>query len=226
MLGEHFYNETYKRAITAFGTMFNNITIQREYKDGSTKTIPVPVSFGPREKWLELSQKKQQQFAQSLPKISFDAVTMSYDVNRKLITNNMIRNTRITNAGTVVDTNMVPTPYNLALTMVVITKHLDDAWQIIEQILPFFTPAYTLKIKDSSSIENEVHMPITLQATSWADDYQGPADVNRNIEFTLEFEAKINFYGPATKGNNGIILNVDDASTIDFPAPEGIFNDR
>lgn len=224
MIGKHFYNRTVKRAVIAFGTLFNNIVIQRTYKSGKTKVIPVQVAYGPREKWLELSKKKNQQFLQKLPKITFEATTLNYDVNRKLVSNNKVRNIRQTENGMVVDSNLVPTPYNLNFTMFIQAKTLDDGWQIIEQITPFFTPAYTLKVKDSSSIENEINMPITLTSVTWTDDYQGGPSDARLIEFSLEFDAKVNFYGPDTKGASGIILKTDTTvnAVSDVPGEETI----
>ena len=87
------------------------------------------------------------------------------------------------------------------------TKNLNDGWQIIEQILPFFTPSYTVKVRhfpndhdsDTPIMENTYDMPITLQGVTWADDWTGDVEARRDVEWTLEFNTKIWLAGPAAE---------------------------
>lgn len=204
MIGQHFYNETIKTAVAVFGSLFNNIVIKR--RDG--KFLPVPISYGPRVKWLEAQKqfkREEEMFEKLLPRISYEIVAMNYDQDRK-----------ITNKQTVIRTPdslgiprqrvHSPTPYNLDFTMYITTKNLNDGWQIVEQILPFFTPAYTVKVRnfpldndsDTPLPTNTYDMPIILTAATWADDWTGDVGDRRLVEWTLEFTTKIWLYGPAT----------------------------
>ena len=53
MFGTQFYNETIKRAVSIFGTLFNNITLKKVKSDGTILAEQiVPISYGPKQKWL------------------------------------------------------------------------------------------------------------------------------------------------------------------------------
>ena len=220
MIGQHFYNESIKTAVAVFGSLFNNIVIKR--RDG--KFLPVPISYGPRVKWLEAQKqfkREEEMFEKLLPRISYEIVAMNYDTDRK-----------ITNKQTIIRTpdNLniprqrvhSPTPYNLDFTMYITTKNLNDGWQIVEQILPFFTPAYTVKVRnfpmdadsDTPIPTNTYDMPFILTAATWADDWTGDVGDRRVVEWNLEFTSKIWLYGPATTTN----IIYDSRAIIGIPA--------
>ena len=222
MIGQHFYNESIKTAVAVFGSLFNNIVIKR--RDG--KYLPVPISYGPRVKWLEAQKqfkREEEMFEKLLPRISYEIVAMNYDTDRK-----------ISNKQTVIrtpDTLNIPrqrvhspTPYNLDFTMYITTKNLNDGWQIVEQILPFFTPAYTVKVRnfpmdadsDTPIPTNTYDMPFILTAATWADDWTGDVGDRRVVEWNLEFTSKIWLYGPAT--TTSIIY--DSRAIIGIPAKD------
>lgn len=213
MIGIPFANDTIKQAVAVFGSLFNNIVVKR--KDGTI--IPVPIAYGPRDKWLEAAKvmdQEEEMFEKVLPRISYEVVAMNYDQMRKL-----------TNKQTVVGIHdgtknsiqriSAPVPYNLDFTMYIQTKNLNDGWQIIEQIIPFFTPAYTVRVRhfpvdhdsDTPIAENEYDMPFTLLAVTWADDWTGDIADRRMVEWTLEFQTKLWFSPPTKprgKASNGI----------------------
>lgn len=211
MIGIHFNHSQIKSAVAAFGALFNNIVIQR--RDG--KILPVPISYGPRDKWLEaqkVMKREEELFEKMLPRMSYELVSMQYDTERK-----------ITNKQTVLRTPdlqgiprqklPVPVPYLLDFTLYLQTKNLNDGWQIVEQILPFFTPAYTIKVRhfpaddntDTPQPTNAFDMPITLTACTWADDWTGAIEDRRMVEWTLEFTTKIYLFGPVA--NTTVILD-------------------
>ena len=74
--------------------------------------------------------------------------------------------------------------------------------QVVEQIIPFFSPQYTLTIKplvDFPTIKEDV--PLVLNGISFSDDYEGAVESRRTIIYTLDFEMKISFYGGSATGN-------------------------
>ena len=157
MIGQHFYNESIKTAVAVFGSLFNNIVIKR--RDG--KFLPVPISYGPRVKWLEAQKqfkREEEMFEKLLPRISYEIVAMNYDQDRK-ITNKQTVIRAPDSLGIPRQRVHSPTPYNLDFTMYVTTKNLNDGWQIIEQILPFFTPAYTVKVRNFP-LDNDSDTPL------------------------------------------------------------------
>ena len=220
MIGQHFYNESIKTAVAVFGSLFNNIVVKR--RDG--KFLPVPISYGPRVKWLEAQKqfkREEEMFEKLLPRLSYEVVAMNYDQDRK-----------ITNKQTVIRTPDTlslprqrvhsPTPYNLDFTMYITTKNLNDGWQIVEQILPFFTPAYTVRVRnfpmdndsDTPLPTNAYDMPYVLTAVTWADDWTGDVGDRRIVEWNLEFTCKIFLYGPAVTTN----VIYDSRALIAMPA--------
>jgi len=222
MIGQHFYNETIKTAVAVFGSLFNNIVIKR--RDG--KFLPVPISYGPRVKWLEAQKqfkREEEMFEKLLPRISYEIVAMNYDTDRKITNKQAIIRTP---DSLDIPRQKVhsPTPYNLDFTMYVTTKNLNDGWQIMEQILPFFTPAYTVKVRnfpldndsDTPIPTNTYDMPFILTAATWADDWTGDIGDRRIVEWNLEFTSKIWLYGPAT--TTSVIY--DSRAIIGIPAKE------
>ena len=205
MHGNPYYNETIKQAVAVFGSLFNNIVIRR--RDG--KVLPVPIAYGPRSKWLEAQKaldKEEEMFEKLLPRMSYEMVAMNYDQMRKLTNAQKITGLNTSGQNDKIRQRIgSPVPYNLDFSLYIQTKNLNDGWQIIEQILPFFTPAYTVRVRhfpvdhDSETpiMENEYDMPFTLLATTWADDWTGDISDRRMIEWTLEFQTKIWLAGPA-----------------------------
>lgn len=205
-----------------FGSLFNNIVIQR--RDG--KILPVPIAYGPRSKWLEAQkgmEREEEMFEKLLPRMSYEMVAMNYDTVRKL--NNkqkVLRTPDIPSAPR--QRPHAPVPYNVDFSLYVETKNLNDGWQIAEQILPFFTPSYTVKVRnfpedadsETPSPTNEFDMPITLNSITWADDWTGDIGNRRTVEWTFEFNTKIWIYGPVM--NSTVIL---DSRAILAVSPEG-----
>ena len=199
MLGTHFYHERIRKSVAMFGSLFNNIYVIR--KDSTDKVISqarVPLSYAPKDSYLERLREnpdlaEDTQVALKLPRMSFEIVSFQYDSQRQLQkTNNINRGT----GSTTRDKIYSFTPYIIGFQLNVYTKTQDDALQIIEQIIPYFGPQYTLTIKpfsDYSDIKEDV--PITLNGITYSDAYEGALDSRRIIQYTLDFQMNANFYG-------------------------------
>ena len=199
MLGTHFYHERIRKSVAMFGSLFNNIYVIR--KDSSDKVISqarVPLSYAPKDSYLERLRENPDldtntKVAIKLPRMSFEIISFQYDSQRQLAkTNNINRGT-----GSITrDKIYTSTPYIIGFQLNVYTKTQDDALQIIEQIIPYFGPQYTLTIKpfaDYSDIKEDV--PITLNGITYTDAYEGALDTRRIIQYTLDFQMNANFYG-------------------------------
>lgn len=207
MFGTYFYNERIRRTVGAFGSLFNNLYILRKQANKNVVSqVRVPLSFAPKRKYLERLEEANKNevsdahiVAITLPRMSFEITGMNYDSVRQLPrTNAQSFRAADTNRKTKIFTK---TPYNIQFQLNVYAKTHDDALQIVEQIMPYFTPSYTLvmtPLDEFPSIKDDV--PITLNGISFSDDYEGPMDARRTIVYTLDFEAKIDVYGPTTSG--------------------------
>ena len=205
MLDQRFYWGTIRKAIVAFGNMFNNITIQRVDADGNVVQLQkVPLSYSPKQKFLTKIRQQPNVDTQNvqvlLPRMGFEMISLDYDPNRKI---SPIQQSRTINSSTAANAQYAPTPYNINVILYVYAKNQDDALQVIEQILPYFNPDYNLTIKAVPQLNIKNDLPIILSSIGFEDDYEGDLTTRRSIIWTLSFVMKLNFYGPVNK--QGII---------------------
>ena len=151
MFGEHFYHKQIRNTVIAFGTIFNNIHIKRLDSSGNPlQNIKIPLSYSPREKFIARLEQQanltgtDSSVAITLPRMAFDITGYSYDASRKL-NKNQKRGVVTTNADTTkLNTQYSPVPYDVSFQLGVFTSNSDDGLQIVEQILPYFQPDYTV----------------------------------------------------------------------------------
>ena len=204
--GKHFYNQTLKKCVAVFGTIFNNIKIVHSGK-GETR---VPISYGPKQKFLARINSTSESAGEStiaikLPRMSFEITSIDFDSSIKL---NKF-NKRVTgNITTQINTVNQSVPYNVSMQLNIYAKNQDDALQIFEQILPVFTPEYTVAINELEGPSTSTDVPIILTGTSFTDDYEGDFETRRSIIYTLDFTMKVKFAGGVDKDRN-IIRTVD-----------------
>ena len=212
MLGTQFYHESIRKVIVSFGTMFNNINLVRKDNSGNiSQSMKVPLAYGPREKFLvRLNEDADltKQVAITLPRIGFEIQNLEYDSARKL--NRVQRFKKVKGAqAKQLDAQYMPVPYNLSIELYVMAKQSDDALQIVEQILPYFQPDYTLTINDNVSMDSKRDVPIVLNSISYEDNYQGDFTTRRALIYTLSFTAKFYLYGPVTSSKVIKTVQVD-----------------
>ena len=222
MLGQQFYHETIRKIIIAFGTTFNNIQLVRKDNDGNiTQSMKVPLAYGPQQKWLvRLNEDADlsKQVAITLPRIGFEIQNLSYDPARKL--NRVQKYKKIkTGKSNTLESQFMPVPYNLSVQLYVMAKQSDDALQIVEQILPFFQPDYTLTVNDMTDMGIKRDVPIVLNSISYEDNYQGDFETRRALIYTLDFSVKFYLYGPVTSTSVIKTVQVDQYADIPDNSP-------
>lgn len=198
MIGDHFYHETTRDIVIAFGSLFNNILLVRRDNSGTIiQRMKVPLAYGPKQKWLtRLSQDPNatKATAITLPRLGFEISNLEYDTSRKL--NRAIKVKKKAQSTGSVASSYMPVPYNLNFELYVMAKNSDDALQIVEQILPFFQPEYTVTLNERPDLEIIRDVPIVLNSISYEDDYEGEFTTRRAIIYTLSFTVKFFMYGP------------------------------
>ena len=221
MLGQQFYHETVRNVIVAFGTMFNNIQIVRKDNSGTvTQTMKVPLAYGPKQKFLtRLDQDPSLSAATAitLPRLGFEIGALTYDSARKLNRVQKFKKVKSSSSNaSKLDTQYMPVPYNMDITLYAMAKNSDDALQIVEQILPFFQPDYTLTLNDMADMGIKRDVPIILNDVSYEDNYQGDFESRRAIIYTMAFTTKFYLYGPVT--STSVIKTVQVDQFSDLPA--------
>ena len=218
MLGQQFYHETMRKVVVAFGTIFNNINIVRKNNSGTIiQKMKVPLAYGPKQKFLtrlDNDPSLNKKVAVTLPRIGFEIANLAYDPVRKLNRVQKFKKTKSSNTNKL-DVQYMPVPYNLDFTLYIMAKNSDDALQIVEQVLPYFQPDYTITINDMSDMGIKRDVPIILGSVSYEDNYQGNFEERRAIIYTLTFTAKFYLYGPVTSSK--IIKTVQVDQYTDLP---------
>jgi hypothetical protein len=207
MLGnDHFYNRTIRKVVVAFGTIFNDIMLVRQTSGGANRErFKVPLSYGAKEKYLTRITSDPTMFksiATVVPRISFNLDGLSYDAGRKQLST--LQNFNVGNNG-VMNRSYLPVPYNFDFSMSIYVRNTEDGTQILEQILPFFTPDFTVTVDFVSSLGAKYDMPIILNSVTSTVDYEGDMMTTRLIIWDLNFTAK-GFIWPIVKSaNTGLI---------------------
>jgi len=217
MFGTHFYHQKIRTCVAIFGKLFNNLYVVRP-----NNQIKVPLSYAPKEKYLERVRENPDlsantQVAIKLPRMSFEITSFAYDAQRQL--------TKVSNFNTIGTANTnrqkfySPVPYTINFQLNIYARQQDDALQIVEQILPTFNPQYTLTIKPFSTEypDFKEDIPIVIQSVSFSDDFEGALEQRRTIVYTLDFEMKVSFYGAI---NNSDIIRT--AKTTLFQQDVGL----
>ena len=238
MLGNgHFYNRTIRKIVVAFGTLFNDLQIVRYSRDGNTayERFKVPLSYGPKEKYvtrLASDPDLLKNFGAVIPRISFNLESIEYDASRKQMTMN--RN------FTVTDNNMyyqyAPIPYNFEFSLSIYVRNTEDGTQLIEQILPFFTPDFTVTVDLVKEMDQKYDLPIILNSVTPEIDYEGDMISTRLIIWNLSFTVKSFIFPPVkdareggliTKANTNIYIDSRARDSqkvyVDFANGNGVF---
>jgi hypothetical protein len=222
MLGNRFYNQSFRKLIVAFGQIFNNIVIQRTNSTGGvTARITVPLAYAPKEKFLvRLDQQanlESREFATSLPRMGFEITGLSYDSSRKLTRVQKYSKVKTNESGEKMNFNYTPVPYNISMNLYIFTATAEDGLQIVEQILPYFQPDYTVTINAVPDLNIKRDIPIVIGNITYEDTYDGAFTTRRAVIYTISFTAKTYLFGPMS--NQGVIKTVQADIGTDTDTP-------
>jgi hypothetical protein len=203
--GKTFYHSITRKAVIAFGVMFNNLQIRRRNAAGQiVQTLRVPLAYAAKDKMLARIQaspnidEKQNQVI--LPRMSFEIIAFEYDGQRKI-------NSMNTYGASISQTEAKrvygPTPYNITMNLYVYSKNQDDGLQIFEQIAPAFNPDFNVTVNYIPDLGIKHDLPIILNSVTFQDDFEGELENRRTIIWTYTFTLKLYYYGPVER--QGII---------------------
>lgn len=194
-----FYFSITKKMVATFGTIFNEIVVPRFDSEGNiTQVLNVPISYAPKEKVLvrlkgdpNIDHKE----ALTLPRISFELTSVEYDAQRKLNPIQTVRPVQTTTGS--YKRQFVSTPHNFHFSLWIYAKNVEDGLVILEQILPFFTPEFPVKLNLIPEMNISHNVPVILNSVQCEDTYAGDfKDDNRQIIWSLDFTMKGHYYGP------------------------------
>ena len=212
MFGDHFYHATMRKSVAVFGTLFNNLRVIRKASDGSVlNQIRVPLAYGPKQKFLaRLDQETgfDAPMAIKLPRMAFEITGLDIDSTQKLQKRNKIVEEHASDVGKK-KTIKHHTSYNIGMSLYIMAKNQDDGLQIVEQILPYFSPEYNVTITPVSGFSHKQDVAVILNGVNIDDQYEGDFVERRVLIYQLDFTMKMKFYGPTS--DQGIIreINID-----------------
>lgn len=221
---ESFYNRTIRKVVVAFGTIFNDIYLIRYTEDGLTpkERIKVPIYYGSKEKYftrITSDPNLIKSIAIAVPRISFELNSLTYDSSRKR--QSTLQNFASSGDSSTVKSQYNPVPYDYGFSMSIYVRNTEDGSEILEQILPFFTPDYNVTVNFISSMAQKYDMPVVLNSVTNQTEYEGDFMTTRLIIWNLEFTAK-GYIWPAvitspliTQANTNIYSNLPDANTTE-----------
>jgi hypothetical protein len=209
MLNTYFYHEIIRKTVISFGTLFNQLHVKHKDSDGNIiSDIRVPIGYGPTQKFLARIRQQPElnkPVAITLPRMSFEMTSIQYDPTRKV---SVTQTFRAHDSDGKIKKVFMPVPYNIGFELSVMTKLQDDALQIVEQILPFFQPAFNMTIDLVDSIGEKRDVPMVLDSVSFQDDYEGDFSTRRILIYTFQFTAKTYLFGPISDSSDGLIRKV------------------
>ena len=209
-----FYHSLIRKTVSSFGTLFNNIYVERPDPNSSkVQKIKVPLTYSSKERMfqrLNLGPDMDQAYSTQivLPRLSFNITGIQYDSERK---RNLIQKRYAVKPDETVQYHFSEVPYNIQFSVYCYVRNVDDGLQIVEQILPYFNPQFNITIKpDILSDSNEkLDIPIVLGQIVPTENYEGlmKDDAHRILTWELQFTAKMQIYGPVRA--SGLIQNAD-----------------
>jgi len=213
MLGQTFYHQTIRKYVVLFGTLFNDIFIEK--RNSSNQVISkqkVPIAYGPKQKFLVRAVQDpdlDKKVAIQLPRMGFEMTSINYDPTRKLNTMGKLYNKGYNSSGNrTIKTMFNPVPYTFTFSLFIFVDNAEDGTQILEQILPFFSPEFTTTINVISEMGIKLDVPLIINSASNEDVYDGDFTTRRTLVWTLDFTMK-GFIYPEVKSSDKIIKSID-----------------
>lgn len=200
-IANHFYNQTTRKYVALFGTIFNQLKIERRNNAGTAvQSIIVPLSYAPFQKILSRVTEdpdllNSTRGAISLPRMSFEITNIFYDPARKVASTRKMRKEAKAESESSRNFLYSSVPYNIDFSLYIMTKYSEDATQLMEQILPFFTPDWTVTARMVPDLD-PIDIPIILNSVTTEDLYEGDYTERQSILYTLNFTLKGYYFGP------------------------------
>ena len=223
MLTVPYYHSLFRKYVIIFGTLFNNIRIERVNQSGVvTQTLKVPIAYGPREKYLARVTGNPDAIAVQavqLPRMAFEVTNIAYAPDRKLQTTRTVMTANNINGTNVYKKAYTPVPYDIDFSLSIMAKNTEDMTRIVEQILPYFTPEWTISAKLLEDFDQLTDIPIIIGPIQIDDNYDSGFTERRALIYTINFVMKAYLYGPVTQSKLIKITDINYNIPVDINTP-------
>jgi hypothetical protein len=208
----YFYNQSLRKLVIGFGTLFNNISVDHSNPDGGNDlNIRVPITYASQEKFIRRFLEPSSindglRIENQLPRMSYIMTNIQPDPSRRRNVNSPSFTRTTANCS---DKPMIiseEVPVNIGFSLFIYTRHIDDTLQIVEQIMPYFNPQHIITM-DLNEAKPGINIPITMTSNSISERYDGDLSTRRINISSFNFIAKSYVYGKV-QGNNTILDSV------------------
>jgi hypothetical protein len=208
---EYFYNQTLRKLTLAFGGLFDEIYVSKDTSDGKIERTRVPLTYSGKEKFIRRineasSISNNVKIETLLPKMAFEMTNLQYDPTRKVNKMNKKFKSSLVNGETYTQEAYTEVPYNVQFSLYCFTRTVDDNLQIMEQILPYFSPEFIVTLK-MNELDTNVDVPIVLNSTNMTEQYEGDMTTRRSVVSSFSFTAKAHIFSKVS--GFGIIKEID-----------------
>jgi len=146
----YYYYKVIRKTILQFLDIINEVQIARYREQAGViggvtleGLYTVPLKFGPKQKtWYWINERKDDEM---LPMLSATLQGVEYASDRQGSKVGMICKSKDISTGTI-ERFLNPIPYNFNFQVTIWSLHIVDIDQILEQILPFFTPFVQIRV--------------------------------------------------------------------------------
>ena len=231
MLGITYYHQTIRKYVAVFGTLFNDINVvRRDASDVIKEQIKVPIAYSPRDRWILRLRRARgvsgtdEAVAMSLPRMGFDLTAITYDGTRKLNTLGQVYSANTAAGTSTLMKQYNPVPYNFDFSLYSMVSNAEDGAQIFEQIVPFFTPEFTVTVNLIPSMNIAPDVTMVMNGVTIEDNYEGDFQATREIIWTLTFTMKGYVYPDVKTGSvvKTVIVNLRMPGDSEIPPAEYI----
>jgi hypothetical protein len=197
LFGQIFYFGLMRKYVVLVGVLLSDLRIMRTIAGANTELLTIPLQYGPKDKMIARIEEDaaiDRPAADILPMISYEMTDFTYDKGRKLNTIN--KNIASSSNGSFFNYQYTPVPYDIDFKVYVYVKNTEDGTKIMEQILPYFTPDWTLAVNLIPQLNTVMNIPVVIKNISCTDTYSGDFKKRRAIIWSIDLTVKGYFYGP------------------------------
>ena len=198
----YFNNRTTLIATTVFGSLFSNIYVG---KDEELVAVPINYSGVPKHLVAKTNDDERNMIDRQLPAMAYNISSFNYDSVKKLSNEKIIICCEQPD-GTTPSSVGSAAPWVIGFQLRIKAKTLNETFQIIEQIIPYFTPKISVNIKDFEELFGDCkysRSDITLVGFDISNEYEGSFEDKRELESVMDFTMTIPYWG-FVKGLPGI----------------------
>ena len=210
---EYFYNQTLRKLTLAFGGLFDEIYVSKDTSDGKIERTRVPLTYSGKEKFIRRineasSISSNVKIETLLPKMAFEMTNLQYDPARKVNKLNKKVKTSLISGVTFSQQAFAEVPYNVQFSLYCFTRTVDDNLQIMEQILPYFSPEFIVTLK-MNEVDTHIDVPIVLNTTNMTEQYEGDMTTRRSVISSFSFTAKAHIFSKVSGlSSSGIVKGI------------------